>query len=141
MGRTVIALVLALAGCRTSPPAEAVLTLVPAGMRITGSAAPAANDPDTECLIAGAALEATIHVSRSPVTLIVIAFTPTPATVPSFELSVDERLVAADVVSTVASKIVAYNVSPEPGEHRLRVGMPGNSPGVLCVQQVAMTHR
>ena len=141
MGRTVIAMLLALAACRTTPPEEAVLTLVPAAMRITGQAAPAANDPNTECLIAGAALEATIHVSRSPVTLILIAFTPTPATVPSFELQVDGRLIAADVVPTVASKIVAYNVSPEPGEHLLRIGMPGDSPGVLCMQQVAMTHR
>lgn len=141
MGRTLIAVLVALAGCQASPPQEAVLTLVPAAMRITGLAAPAANDPNTECLIAGAALEATIHVSRAPVTIILIAFTPTPATVPSFELGVDGRVIAADVVQTVSSKILAYNVAPARGEHLLRVGMPGDSPGVLCVQQLAMTHR
>lgn len=141
MRRTVIALLL-LGGCRGSyPPQEAVLTLVPTAMEITGLAAPAATDPNTACLIAGASIAATIHVSRSPATVILIAFTPTPAAIPSFELRVGSRLVAADVIPTVSPKVVAYNVSPEPGEHVLRVGMPGTSPGVLCIQQVAVTQR
>jgi len=142
MRRTVIALLVALGGCRgSSPPPEAVLTWVPTAMRITGLAAPASNDPNTACLIAGASIEATIHVSRSPVTVMLIAFTPTPATIPSFELWVGSRLIATDVIPTVSPKILAYNVSPDPGEHVLRVSTPGNSPGVLCVQHVALTQR
>jgi hypothetical protein len=144
MRRMVVALLSVLAGCRGSyPPQEAVLTFVPTAMQISGPAAPAANDPITECLIAGASVEARIQVSRSPVTVILIAFTPTPApaTIPSFELRVDSGLVATDVIPTVTPKILAYNVSPNRGEHVLRVGVPGNSPGILCVQQVAVTQR
>lgn len=137
-----MALLVVLGGCRgSSLPQEAVLTWVPTAMRITGLAAPAANDPNTACLIAGASIDAKIHVWRSPVTIILNAFTPTPATVPSFELWVGRRLVAADVIPTASPKILAYNVSPERGEHVLRVAVPGNSPGVLCIQQVALTQR
>jgi hypothetical protein len=103
--------------------------------------APASNDPNTACLIAGASIEAKIHLSRSPVTVILIAFTPTPATIPSFELRVGSRLVATDVIPTVAPKILAYNVSADRGEQVLRVAVPGKSPGVLCVQQLAVTQR
>jgi hypothetical protein len=142
MRRTVLALLVVLGGCQNaSPPHEAVLSWVPTAMRITGLVAPASNDPNTACLIAGASLEATIHVSRAPVTVILVAFTPTPATVPSFELRVGDRLVATDAIPTVAPKVLAYNVSPERGEHVLRVGTPGNSPGVLCIQSVALTQR
>ena len=142
MRRTAIALLMVLGGCRGSyPPQEAVLTFVPTAMKVTGLAAPASNDPNTICLIAGASVEAEIHVSRSPVTIVLIAFTPTPATVPSFELRVGPTLIASDVISTVTPKILAYNASPDRGAHVLRVGMPGTSPGVLCVQQVAVTQR
>lgn len=137
-----MALLVVLGGCRGSyPPQEAVLTLVPTSMTVTGLAAPASNDPNTACLIAGAGIEAEIHVSRSPVTILIVAFTPTPATIPSFELRVGSTLVASDVISTVTPKILAYNVSPDRGAHMLRVGVPGTSPGVLCVQQVAVTQR
>jgi hypothetical protein len=137
-----MALLVVLGGCLGSdPPQEAVLTLVPTAMKVTGLAAPASNDPNTACLIAGASVEAEIYVSRSPVTIVVVAFTPTPATIPSFELSVGPRLIASDVVSTVSPKILAYNASPDRGAHVLRVGMPGTSPGILCVQQVAVTQR
>lgn len=142
MRRTVLAVLVALGACQgASAPQEAVLTWVPTAMRTTGMTAPASNDPNTACLIAGASVEATIHVSRAPVTVILIAFTPTPATVPSFELRVGARLVASDVIATVAPKVLAYNVSPERGEHVLRVSTPGNSPGVLCIQSVALTQR
>jgi hypothetical protein len=142
MRRAAIALVLTLAGCREAPPpAEAVLTLVPTAMRTTGLTAPASNDPNSACLIAGGGVEQTIAVARAPITVIVSAFTPTPATVPSVEIRVGEQLVASDVISTVAPKILAYNVALEPGAHLLRVAMPGNSPGVLCVQSVAVTAR
>lgn len=142
MRRTVLALLVAVGGCQgASTPQEAVLTWVPTAMRTAGMTAPASTDPNTACLIAGASLETVIHVSHSPVTVILVAFTPTPATVPSFELRVGERLVATDVISTVAPKVLAYNVSPARGEHVLRVSTPGNSPGVLCVQSVALTQR
>ena len=137
-----IAAGLLLVGCHgASPPAEAVLTFVPTAMQVSGLAAPAANDPNTACLIAGASVTANIHVAHAPITIIVIAFTPTPATIPGFELSLDAEQVAADVISTVAPKVLAYNVAPAPGDHTLRVGMPGESPGILCVQQVAVTQR
>jgi hypothetical protein len=131
-----------LAACQGAPPPqEAVLTLVPTAMQITGSFAPAWNDPSTACLIAGASIEARIHVSRSPVTVILIAFTPTPAPIPSFELRVGSRLVAMDVIPTVSPRILAYNVNSDRGEQVVRVAVPVNSPGILCVQQVAVTQR
>lgn len=137
-----MALLVVLGGCRGSyPPQEAVLTFVPTAMKVTGLAAPASNDPNTACLIAGASVEAEIYVSRSPVTIVIVAFTPTPATIPSFELRVGSRLVASDLISTVSPKILAYNVSPDRGTHVLRVAVPGTSPGILCIQQVAVTQR
>ena len=142
MRRMAIVLLVGLAACRRAPPPqEAVLTFVPTGMRAAGAVAPASNDPNTACLIAGGSIETTIAVARSPVTVIVIAFTPTPTTVPSFELRVGAKLIAADVVSTLSSRIMAYNVSPVRGEHMVRVSVPGLSPGVLCVQSVAITQR
>lgn len=142
MRRALVALLLGLVGCRGShPPEEAVLTFVPTAMRTVGLTAPAANDPNTACLIAGGGIERTVTVARAPITVIVIAFTPTPAAVPSFELHVGPQLVAADTITTVAPKVLAYNVDASAGEQVVQVSMPGNSPGVLCVQSVALTQR
>ncbi len=133
---------LGLGACRGDrPPDEAVLTLVPTAMRATGGVAPASNDPNAACLIAGGAIAATIAVAGAPVTVIVIAFTPTPATAPGVEIRVGAELVATDVITAVAPRVLAYNVGVEPGDHVLRVSAPDLSPGILCVQSVAITQR
>jgi hypothetical protein len=138
--RLLALLVALLAGCQeTSVPHEAVLTLVPTSMRVVGLAAPGAGYEQTLCLIAGASVEANIYVSRSPFTVVIDAFTPTPMESPWFELHVGSGLIAVEALHNVPPRAMVYTAHAERGEQLLRVNVPGTSPGVLCLQQVIVS--
>ena len=129
---------LLLGGCRRfyDPPAP-ILTLVPTGMLATGPSAKA--DEQMMCLIAGASLQATVYVHEPTVTIIVIAFTPTPPTPPGMMVYVDSNLIATDTMRALQLEASVYRVAAERGERVLRVMVPPLSPGVLCVRQVVVT--
>ena len=129
---------LLLSGCRRfdDPPAP-ILTLVPTGMLVTGPAAKA--DEQMMCLIAGASLQATVWAHEPSVTIVVVAFTPTPPKPPGMMVYVDSQLIATDPMTAVQPQAFVYRVATERGERVLRVMVPRISPGVLCVRQVVVT--
>ena len=124
--------------CRGSyePPAP-VLSLAPAGMQSSG---PSANfDDHTRCLMPGASVEASVYVQRSTVTIVVVAFTPSPDAIPSFLLHWGGRTVALETVRSARAKASVYRVEASRGEQILSVEVPPTSPGVLCLDQVVLT--
>jgi hypothetical protein len=127
-----------IAGCQgSSDPPAPILSLVPTAMRAVGPSAPA--DESTLCLIAGASVEATIYVHHPRVTIIVVAFTPTPQTAPDFVLQLGSRTVASNTVRTVQAEASLYRTEAERGEQVVRLQVPGKSPGVFCLRQVLVT--
>src|ERR1051325_6250684 len=121
---------LLLAVCRRSyePPA-AILTLVPATMRVTGPTR--ATDDRTLCLAAGGSAEATVYVHQAAVTIALTASTPTPAAVPSFVVRFGARLLATNPPRTGQGETSVYRATAERGEQVLRVMVPENSTGGL----------
>ena len=125
------------AGCRGSyePPAP-VLTLVPAAMRSGGPAVRA--DDDTLCLAAGASVEATVYAYQSTVTIMVTASAATPE-MTDLTVRLGSRLVATDAIRATRAEASVYRSQASRGEQVLRLSVPENSPGRLCLRQVVVT--
>ena len=128
---------LLLGGCRRfyDPPVP-ILTLVPTGMLATGPSAKA--DEQTMCLIAGASLQAPVYAHEPTVTIVLVAFTPTPQTPPGMMLYFNSQMISMDTMRAQQPEAFVYRVVTDRGERELRIAVPGNSPGMLCVRQVVV---
>ena len=106
-------------------------------MRVTGPAR--AIDDRTLCLAAGGSAEATVYVHQTGVTIALTASAPTPEAMPSFTVHLGPYLVATNTLRTAQGETSVYRVAAERGEQVLRVMVPENSTGGLCLHQVSVT--
>ena len=106
-------------------------------MRVTGPTS--AIDDRTLCLAAGGSAEATVYVHQAAVTIALTASTPTPEVMPSFVVRLGSRLVATNTLRTAKGEMSVYRTAAEREEQVLRVMVPGNSTGGLCLHQVSVT--
>ncbi len=136
---SVVPLALSVAiGCGPSyePPAP-ILTLMPAAMRVAG--ATATGDGHTLCLAAGTSVEATVYIHQSTVAIIVSAFTPTPDAMPSLVVRLGSLTIDSSAIRNTQGEVSVYRTRMARGEQVLQLKVPEDSPGVVCLNEVAVT--
>lgn len=139
--RVLIAAVLLVSAC-TQPPVPGVLTLAPAGMRISGNATP---HPDGTLTMADAcAAEAEVYVDAGTVTITVTASASTADRPTSIELWFAGSSIGSQPVPSGARTAVPFHArahSSGPFALRLLAHAVGGDPGAaaLEVEKVVIT--
>ncbi len=130
--------VLLVAACQGAPEAPApVLTLVPAALRVTGSAT--AIGDQTLCLGAGASAVATLYVHQPTVTMTITARNQGGTGTPVLVIRVGAAEVAAEAIAAAEPQPFTYRSRTEQGEQQLQLAVREGTAGGICIDQIAIT--
>jgi len=110
---------------------------MPAAMRVAG--ATATGDGHTRCLVAGASVEAIVYIHQPTAAIIVTAFTTTPDAIPGLVVRLGSLTIASSAIRNTKAEVSVYRARMGRGEQVLQLIVPEGSPGVVCLDQVAVT--